>query len=401
MAKHRVLDLLADLVDKSLVVVNVEGGRYGLLETVRQYADERLSEAGEADDTRSRHLACYVALAEEARAEIGGPDQAVWVKRIDQERENLLAAHVWCDHVTEGSALGLRLVHALHPYWFIRGLLGLGHRIALEALARPAMPLRPIERSRGLFEAGQLCGFMGRFNEANPLLEESLAIARELGDLGRIAKTLQPLAMTASGMGNMVAARAYVEEAVEVARTLGDKHELATAVNGLAQLHRVEGSLDLAESLYAQAIELAREIGDRETVAIGLLNLAMVSIDRGAVERAYAALAEAVDTALALGSTLVGQGAIDVATGLAAWQGRHELAARWFGSAQAQVVETGLQRDPTDQAFLLPLVDRSRNALGATAFLGAERAGSALRYDEVIEEVRSWLEAGTAVSAVQ
>jgi tetratricopeptide (TPR) repeat protein len=396
-----VLDLLTDLVDKSLVTIDAEGGRFGLLETVRQYADERLSQAGEADATRGRHLDCFVVLAEAARSEIGGPDQAAWVKRMDQERENLLAAHAWCDHVPEGAALGLRLVHALHPYWFIRGLLGLGHRVALEALARPATPSRALERSRGLFEAGQLCVFMGRYNEAKPLLEESLAIARELGDPVRIAKTLQPLAMTASGMGNMAAARAYVEEAVDVARTLGDKHELATAVNGLAQLHRIEGSLDLAEPLYAQAIELAREIGDRETVAIGLLNIAMVSIDRGTGERAYAVLAEAVNTALALSSTPVGQGAIDVATGLAAWQGRHELAARWFGSAQAQVAETGLQRDPTDQAFLLPLVDRSRDALGVGAFLEAERAGGALRYDEIIEEVRGWLEGGAPRSSGQ
>jgi len=399
--ESEVLDLLTELVDKSLVTIDAEGGRFGLLETVRQYSDERLSRAGEADATRGRHLDCFVALAEAARSEIGGPDQAVWVKRIDRERENLLAAHAWCDHVPEGSALGLRLVHALHPYWFIRGLLGLGHRVALEALARPATPSRALERSRALFEAGQLCGFMGRYNEAKPLLEESLAIARDLGDPVRIAKALQPLAMTVSGLGDLVAARRYVEEAVDLARALGDKHELATAVNGLAQLHRVEGSLDLAEPLYAQAIELAREIGDRETAAIGLLNIAMVSINRGTGERAYAALAEAVDSALALSSTQVGQGAIDVATGLAAWQGRHELAARWFGSAQAQVAETGLQRDPTDQAFLLPLVDRSRNALGANAFLESERAGGALRYDEIIEEVRNWLEGGPPRPFVQ
>jgi predicted ATPase/class 3 adenylate cyclase len=389
-----VLDLLTDLVDKSLVTIDAEGGRFGFLETVRQYAEERLSHAGDEDATRGRHLECFVALAEAARSEIGGPDQAAWVKRIDLDRENLLAAHAWCDHVPDGSALGLRLMHALYPYWFIRGLLGLGRRAALEALARPATPSRASERSRGLFEAGQLCGYMGRYDEAKPLLEESLAIARELGDSVRIAKTLQPLAMTASGMGDIAAARAYIEEAVDVARTLGDKHELATAVNGLAQLHRVEGRLDLAEPLYEQAIELAREIGDRETVAIGLLNVAMVSIDRGAGERAYVALAEAVDTALALSSTRVGLGAIDVAAGLAAWQGRHELAARWYGAAQKQVAETGLQRDPTDQAFLLPLVDRSRSTLGEGVFQQAEGAGGALRYDEVIEEVRRWLEVG-------
>ncbi len=395
-----VLDLLTDLVDKSLVVIDAEGGRFGLLETVRQYADERLTQAGEGDAARTRHLDYFVSLAEAARPQLDGPDQATWLTRIDLERENLLAAHAWCDQAPDGATLGLRLVHAAHPYWFIRGLMGLGHRVTLAALARPGTQPRTLERSRGLFEAGQLCGFMGRYVEAKALLEESLAIARDLGDRFRIAKALQPLAMTASGLGDLAAARRYVEEAVELARALGDKHELATAINGLAQLHRVEGNLDLAEPLYAQAIALAREIGDRETVAIGLLNVAMVWIGRGAGERAYSALAEAVATALALGSKPVGQGALDVATGLAAWHGEHKRAARWFGSVQAQMAKTGLQRDPTDEAFLAPLVDRSRVTLGGTAFAAAERDGGALRYDEAIEEARTWLAAALELPTV-
>jgi len=395
-----VLDLTSHLVDKSLVALEAEGERYNLLETVRTYAQERLVESGEEDAARARHLAFHLALAEAASPELDGPDQAAWLARIDAERENLLAAHAWCDRARDGAALGLRLVHAAHPYWFIRGLMGLGHRVTLAALARPGTQARTLDRSRGLFEAGQLCGFMGRYEEAKALLEESLAIARELGDRFRIAKALQPLAMTASGLGDRAAARRYVEEAVELARALGDKRELATGVNGLAQLHRVEGSLDLAEPLYEQAIALARDVGDREKVAIALLNLAMVWIGRGAGARAHAALAEAVTLALALGSKPVGQGALDVATGLAAWQDEHGRAARWFGSAQAQMAQTGLQRDPTDQAFLVPLVDRSRTALGASAFAAAERGGSALGYDEAIEEVRAWLAPAPAAPTV-
>jgi len=386
-----VLDLLARLVDKSLVVLDAEGARYRLLDTVREYALARLEESGEGDAARARHLAFHVALAEAARPELDGPNQATWLTRIDVERENLLAAHAWCDRAPDGAALGLRLVHAAHPYWFIRGLMSLGHRVTLAALARPGTQARTLERSRGLFEAGQLCGFMGRYEEAKALLEESLAIAREHNDRFRIAKALQPLAMTASGLGDLVAARRYVEEAVDHARVLGDKRELATAINGLAQLHRVEGSLDLAEPLYEQALALARDIGDREIVAIGLLNLAMVWIGRGEGARARAALAEAVALALALGSKPVGQGALDVATGLAAAQGEHGSAARWYGSTQAQMAQTGLQRDATDQAFLDPLVDRSRAALGASAFAAAEREGGALDYDEAIGEVRAWL----------
>ena len=388
-----VLDLLTELTKKSLVVTDAEGQRYSLLETVRQYADEQLTRAGESDVAHSRHLAYYVSLAEAARPQFDGPREATWITRIDLERENLLAAHAWCDHASDGAAFGLRLVHATHPYWFLRGLMGLGQRVAIAALARPGAQGRTLERARGLFEAGQLCGFMGRYEEAMALLDESLSIARDLGDRFQIAKTLQPLAMAASGLGDLAAARRYVEEAADLARALGDKHELTTAINGLAQLHRVEGRLDLAEPLYEQAIALAREIGDRELVAIGLLNIAMVWIGRDAGARAYGPLAEAMATARALENKVVGQGALDVATGLAAWSGEHERAARWFGSAQAQMLETGLQRDSIDQTFLTPLVARTRTVLGSATFAAAEREGNALPYDRVIDEARAWLAA--------
>jgi predicted ATPase/class 3 adenylate cyclase len=397
--KADVLNLLANLVDKSLVVLDAEGERYRMLETVREYALARLDESGEGDAVRSRHLDFFLALAEAARPQLEGPEQATWLACLDCERENLLAANAWCDRAPQGAALGQRLVHAVHRYWFIRGLMGFGLRATMAALARPGMQARTSERSRGMFEAGQLCCFMGRYGEAKALLEESLAISRELGDRNRIAQALQPLAMTVSGLGDLAAARRYVEESVELARALGDKRQLANAIIGLAQIHRVEGSLELAGPLYEQALALAREIGHREAVAIGLLNLAMVWIGRGAGEHARAALAEAVSLAHSLGSKLVGQGALDVATGLAAMQGDHEHAARWFGAEQAQMAETGLQRDPTDQAFLLPLVDRSRIALGDVPFACAERAGSALGYEEAMEEVGAWLARAPAAAA--
>ena len=95
------LDLLAHLVEKSLVTLDLESARYRLLETVRQYAHERLVESAERDDARARHLAFYLALAESARAGLRGPEQATWLARLDLERENLLLAHSCCEAVPE------------------------------------------------------------------------------------------------------------------------------------------------------------------------------------------------------------------------------------------------------------------------------------------------------------
>src|ERR1700682_662041 len=130
-----IVDLLSQLVEKSLVVLEPQGERYRMLDTVREYAQERLRESAEDADIRTRHLNFYLDLAEKARPELVGPNQGTWLKRLDLERENFLAANAWCDTVEEGSGLGLELGHALKRYWLNRGLLGLGHRLSVGALA--------------------------------------------------------------------------------------------------------------------------------------------------------------------------------------------------------------------------------------------------------------------------
>jgi len=116
---YAVLDMLGHLVDESLVTTHgVEGGttRYAMLETVRQYAQDRLNEAGETEATRNRHLQFYVAFAEDAGPQLQSPEQRAWFARYGAERENFLAVHTWCDHAKHGAELGLRLVFSLRPY---------------------------------------------------------------------------------------------------------------------------------------------------------------------------------------------------------------------------------------------------------------------------------------------
>jgi hypothetical protein len=168
-----VLDLLAQLVGKSLVVMEPGGARYRMLETVRAYAIEKLAEAGDEAATRARHVAHVLALAEAAWDAVGGPEQGPHIQRLDVERENLLAAHAWCGQAADCGEQGLQLVYLLRTYWIIRGLLGLGHRVTVESLARPAALARSAARSRLLVDAGQLSLFMGRHAEACRYLEES------------------------------------------------------------------------------------------------------------------------------------------------------------------------------------------------------------------------------------
>lgn len=392
LAETDVLDLLTRLVEKSLVKLEAEGGRYRLLQTVQQYAQERLDESGEGEPARARHLAFYLAFAEKARPELVGPEQGAWLARLDLERENVLSAHAWCDRAVAGAELGFRLLFAVKPYWLNRGLLGLGHRVMLEALARAGAQERSAARCRGLADAGQIGFFMGRYEEAQGYLGESLAIAREIGDKRRVAAVLQPLGMACLGQGNVAMARGHFEEALALARELGNQRELAAALNALAQFHRMQGELDTAEPLYAKFLALARELGDRESIAIGLLNLAMVSIGRGSGDRAREMLLDVLRIAKEIGSKPAGQSLLDVSAGLAALHEEWASAARFFGAAEAQTRHTGLHRDPADDAFLAPFIAKARNALGAAGFAAAEAPGCVLSYEQALAEARAWLE---------
>jgi predicted ATPase len=394
-AKADVLDLLTNLVEKSLVTLEAEGERYRLLETVREYGQERLDESGERDQTCARHLDFYVSLAERAMPELVGPKQGAWLKRLDLERENLIAAHVWCDRAKDGAQLGLRLVHSAKWYWLNRGLLGLRLRLTVEALARAGAQGRSLARCRGLFGAGQVCCFMGRFRDATGYLEECLAIARELDDKGRIAAALQYLGMAALGEGDMATARRDFEEGLALAQAQGNKRELAAAFNNLAQLDRAEGLLETAEQLYEKVLALAHELGDRETIAIALLNLAMVAIGRRSPDRARRMLVEVIEIAEETGAKRVGQSGLEVCAGLASLNLEYEFAARCYGAAEAQTVQTQLQRDPTDEAFLAPLITNAREALGTEEYTTAKDSGNALSYEQAIGEARTWLKGGS------
>ncbi len=388
---EQVLDLLTRLVDKSLVALEASGERYRMLETIRQYARERLEEAGEKKAVRARHLAYCLDLAEQARPELVGPKQGACLARLDAERENLLAAHRWCDRADDGAAAGYRLLDAVKLYWFMRGQLGLGLRLTLEALARPGAQTRNVARCRGLFAAGQLCSHAGRYEEALGHLAEGLAIARELRDEPNQLALLQPLTMASSGRGDMASAQAYGQEALQLARRLGNRHQLLGAANAVAQLHRAQGQLNAAAELYEEVVALARNLGDRENIAIGLLNLAMVAVGRGMQVHARELLLEVLTIAQEIRSIPAAQSALEVCAGLAAARADWLHSARFFGAAEAQAAQSGLHRDAADEVFLAPWMALTRKALGAPDYAAAEAAGRALANADALAEGRRWL----------
>ena len=388
------LDLLASLTEKSLVVFESREtpASYRWLQTIRDFAMEKLEQSTEAGAIRDRHLDFYVALAEEAQAKLLGPAQGDWYKRLDSELENLLAAHAWCGRAADGAQKGLRLVTAIRTYWVNRGLFELGARVLNEALGRADAKVSTLERARALFAAGQIAFFRGRYSEARGYLEEDLVLTSELGSKTDTVNALAWLGHTAAAEQNPMEARAHLEAALMLARELGDTLSISVALNGLAEFHRTEGDVPASLPLYEEGLALNRHLGNRSNVANALVNLAAASAALGDLDGPVAMLREALTLCDAIGSKSQGQFAMDVIAGLAMARGAWDRGVRLLGASDEQLKRMGLQREPPDERFIAPLHARARQALGDPAHDSAYEAGATLSYEAATDEAAAWLD---------
>jgi predicted ATPase/DNA-binding winged helix-turn-helix (wHTH) protein len=204
--EHEALALLTALYHQSLLVVDRAASgsppRYRLLETVRQYAMERLNQHGEADDARDRHVAHFVALAETAAPRWSGPEQGVWLERFRIEHENLIAALAWCGQGMGDPHAGLRLAAATTFYWIWNGV-ELGQRLALAVLERGQPPADTLARAQTLDGIARLSLNLGRYQEAHGYAQQAVAAARRIGGPRPLAPALQILSAASTILGNL------------------------------------------------------------------------------------------------------------------------------------------------------------------------------------------------------
>jgi len=392
--EYEVLDLLTRLLDRSLVTIErTEGGttRYAMLETVRQYALERLNQSGEGDAARTRHLEYYVALAEEAEPKLSGGKQGEWLVRLKAELDNLLQALAWCDQADDRGELGLRLAYALLGFWYHLGLIELGHQVTLAALGRAGAGARNRVRARVLVGAGSLSRSVDRCDEANEYAVDALSIARETGDDKLAVESLLILGYLLNDRGSTAASLGHLEEALTLARDLGDKVLVAKALNGLGEAHRAAGNMEAAQPLYEQSLALAREQENVAIVTAVCDNLARVFISRSEPERARDLVLEAITISEAAGSKWTALCAFDVTAGLGAVKTDWAFAARMRGAAEARIKDTRYKRDRPDEAFLAPWTARIREALGDAAYSAAFESGYALSQEQAAAEALAWL----------
>jgi predicted ATPase/DNA-binding CsgD family transcriptional regulator len=385
--RSNVLDLLSHLVDKSLVIVweNSTGTRYRLLETVRQYGRERLDES--EDEVERRHAGFFVGLAEEAEGELSGSDQARWLTRLQTEHDNLRAALSWSLGEKRDLGFGVRLAAALWPFWFARGYLSEGRRW-LESAVSQSGHAAPHAWAKALNGAGWLATFQDEYGAAKVMIEEGLALYRELGDKEGIASSLVYLGFVAVlGQRTDVPLASLLEEATVLKQDLRDRRTVANllALEGLVALGR--GDLEQAVALNEEGLALFRQVSDVLGVVACLTNIGLMMLAQDDYERSATLLRESLRLARGLDHKLYIQYGIIGLAGVAASQGLPVRAARLWGAAEGMSETYGTQLARAVRA-LIDYEGRlavARSRLDDAAWSAAWEEGRGMNSEQAIE----------------
>jgi predicted ATPase/DNA-binding CsgD family transcriptional regulator len=444
-AQSEVVDLLSELVEKSLVVAKetVQGGiRYRLLEPVRQYALEKLEESGEVGYAKHAHAWYFLALAEEAEPELFGPQEAQWYERLEVEHDNIRAALSWS---LEGAdpELGLRLAGAIWWFWHRHGHLseglrwldgGLDRGGGASAIARVkvlagigwlAFGQADLDRMResateglSLSEEAGLGGYHralflrllgdaswqeGDHERSMTLAEESLKLSREANDLGGMALSLL-IQGTASmwGSGDLGKARAFYEEGLVISRELGSASILRVCLNSLALPYLLQGDLERAAALAEEAAVLCQDAGDRLLLPLPLTWLGWVALLRDDLERAKALHTKSLALSNDLGAHnhLI----LTLLEGLActaAAEGEARKAARLFGATKALREATGFPLEPALRTLEEPYLVGAHSQLEEGVWTEAWEEGGAMSMQTAIEYALAEEEPSTTSPALE
>ena len=424
---HTRIDLVTSLVAKNMVrrIAAADGEmRFAMLETIREYGREQLAASGEGEAARRAHAAYFVSFAEEADRRLRGPEQRVWLERLETEHDNLRSALSWLLAAPERAADALRLAGALHWFWYLHGHFREGRRWLEDALA--ASPEPTLARAKALTGSGVLGFPLGEFESARDRLDESIAVGRAVGDPGTVAYGLHFLAMGDLPHIDPATLRERTTESITLFREAGDRWGLAMSLRGLGMIALVTQQFDEADAPFAASLALAREVGDlwclarvlhysgevarargdiaaaqglydeslalyrdldlRYPAAVVQHNLGYIAVRQGdfrvGLSHFSAALTPHIehDNLLNVGHCLAGIAAV------ATLLDRPLDAARLFGSAEAILTRIGAALWPVDKIDHDRFLAAVRERLGDEVFATAFAAGQALTLESAIAD---------------
>ena len=402
-----VLDGLALLVDQSLLrqTPGTDGEpRFMLLETIREYALERLELSGEAHVVRGRHARHYLGLAEAAEPQLLRAEQTVWLQRLEMDHDNLRGALAWCQTPAGDAEVGLRLAGALWRFWDTRSYLTEGLRWLEQMLALCDLGVarehgladatdqaniqqrkaRMAMRAKALRGAGGLAWSQGDYAQATTLLEESMELFRALEDTAGIASTQDHLGVIAQLQGDYVRSTTLLEESLALRRELGDTHGIAGALNNLGMVALCQGDYAQARPLVEEALALLRELGNERYIAIILNNLGIVALGQHDLVRASTCCMESLRLLRDLNNTYDIKDCLVGLAGVASERGQAARAARLCGAIEALLESIGTVLERAERARHDRTIAAARAQLGDATFSAMWGEGRAMPLEQTI-----------------
>jgi predicted ATPase/class 3 adenylate cyclase/Tfp pilus assembly protein PilF len=416
---------VSSLLDKSLLRQEEGPGgepRFVMLETVHEFAREKLKESAEAEEIKRIHAQYFLTLAEEAYTELKGANQLQWLEKLEAEHDNMRAALSWASERKEVE-VALRMGGALFEFWSMRGYHSEGRRRLEAALAMDGR-VSPEVRAMALAGVGELASAQGEldraqeacqeglqllaqeatseaklnlldslgfvalhreeYGQAKELFEEGLELSREMSDTWWLASFLLFLAIVPHYLGDYERATELTEESMDLFREQGDKHSLAHCLNNLAMMVYSKGDLRQAGKLTEEAVALFRELGNRVDVAFVLCNLGWIALLQDDLGRAADFYRESLSLSWEIGLNPIVQSALEGFACVAGARGETERAARLWGAAQTLHETKGIPRDTDFLAEADARISAVRSDMGEEAWEEAWNRGQAMTLDEAV-----------------
>ncbi|HUR99530.1 MAG TPA: protein kinase [Pyrinomonadaceae bacterium] len=373
-----VVDAITSLLDKSLLIrVDGKGGeyRFGMLEVVREYAEQALQTAGESEAATHAHAEYFVSLGEKAEPFLQAAQSAEWLDRLEDEHDNLRAAMQWS--LTNDPPLAVRLAVAVRNFWLLHSHLSEGYKwlkAALERGGEPAASLR-FKLMNGL---GLAARFRGDYETARKAYTDGLAAGKEAGDKQGVALSSRGLGLVAMQQGDAGAAREFFESGLAISRELDDKFGVAISLSFLGDLARTERDFSRARPLFEESLALFRDLDNKSAVSDALNNLGAACFGEGDLGLSKKHFAEAANLAFDLGNKMTISYSLDGFAALAVEKGDLERAAQLCGAAEALRESIGYKIEPAEAVFRDVYLERLRTRLPEAGFNKAFDRGHAV-----------------------
>ncbi|HWG61923.1 MAG TPA: tetratricopeptide repeat protein [Streptosporangiaceae bacterium] len=388
------LEPVAELVDVSLITAAEGAGgepRIGILQTIREFALERLRLSDELDATQGRHAEYYASFAEQMSRQLRGPAQLATMDRLEMEHDNLRSALRWSLETQspdsavsqERAAIGLRLVQALGPFWYQHGHATEGRhwlQMAIELASDDA----GARLARVTHWFGVLLQQQGENTTALPLFERSLAIWRRLDDKEQVARELNSLGITHRHLGHLEMARTLLEDSVSITRDLDGSVMLPAALTNLGQMESAAGNADRATQVLREALSLDRARGDMVGVTIDQQSLAAACLRAGRGLEALSILRSICDDVVSSGDCELLASTLELSAATVASLQGGLLAARLAGAAEGVRDTCGMPIPAADRALLDKFLRPASAAFERSSWEAELTAGRALSDQQAI-----------------